>query len=151
IRRLSLIGAATAIALCIGLSANQVSYWRNTETLLTHTIAVTENNYVAYNALGAIMLSREKPVDAVPYLSKALEYNPHLVAAQINMAISLDELGRASEALGHFKAALEIEPQNADAQAGLGVVLAEMGSGEEGLARTREAVRLQPASPHEYF
>jgi tetratricopeptide (TPR) repeat protein len=150
-RRLSPLAAVAGLGLCIGLSVKQVSYWRNTETLFTHTIAVTDNNYVAYNALGAMMLAKDKPADALPYLAKAIEYNPRFIAAQINMGISLDELGRASESLSHFQTALQVEPQNADAQAGLGVELTEAGAGDEGLAHAREAVRLEPSSSHEYF
>src|SRR5262249_38828866 len=44
-RRLSPLAAAVSLTLCIVLSARQVSYWRNTEVLFSHTIAVTKNNY----------------------------------------------------------------------------------------------------------
>lgn len=65
--------------------------------------------------------------------------NTILAAAQINMGVSLEELGRSSEALAHFKQAIQIEPQKADAHAGLGVALTETGAGNEGLAQVREA------------
>jgi tetratricopeptide (TPR) repeat protein len=151
LRRATPYVAGAVLAACVGLSAVQVSYWRNTFTLFSHAIAVTENNYFAYNALGALMLSRNSPAEALPYLSKALEYNPYIAQAQANMGMALDDLDRRSEALSHFKQAIQIDPENADAQAGLGLALTEMGAGDEGLAHMREALRLRPDSAHDYF
>ena len=45
--------SATWILTAFSLVAQkQVMFWQNTETLFRHSLAVTENNYVAYNSLG---------------------------------------------------------------------------------------------------
>ena len=47
-------GFAVALLLfcCALLTLRQVQYWRNSETLFTHAVQVTKNNYLAYNNLG---------------------------------------------------------------------------------------------------
>ena len=48
---LSVAGGA-AIVLCLALTRQQIGYWRDSEALFRHALAVTENNYLAHNNLG---------------------------------------------------------------------------------------------------
>src|SRR5438477_10750100 len=51
--------AAVAIIIALGWCALlQTKYWRNSETLWTHTLAVTSNNDVAHNNLGFLCVHR---------------------------------------------------------------------------------------------
>ena len=46
------VGAAVLLAACALGAGAQLLYWQNTETLFRHTLAVTQNNYLACNNLG---------------------------------------------------------------------------------------------------
>ena len=48
----------------------QASYWRDSETLFTHALAVTRNNDVALNNLGIIFLEKGQLDDAISNLQK---------------------------------------------------------------------------------
>ena len=56
---LSVAGSA-AIVLCLGLTRQQLGYWKDSETLFRHALEVTENNYLAHNNLG-VALAQERP------------------------------------------------------------------------------------------
>src|SRR5206468_9116567 len=56
-RRLALGGAAVVVLGTLTWPSRlQASYWRDSETLFTHALAVTSNNDVALNNLGIIFL-----------------------------------------------------------------------------------------------
>jgi hypothetical protein len=52
------LGAAVVLVACGWATWVQVGYWRNSETLFTHTIRVTGPNYIAYHHLGTDMVNR---------------------------------------------------------------------------------------------
>jgi hypothetical protein len=58
---MSLAGGA-AIVLCLPLTRHQLGYWRDSETLLRHALAVTENNWLAHRNLAAAKTAK-KPAD----------------------------------------------------------------------------------------
>ena len=55
---LSVMGSA-AMVLCMGMTRQQIGYWKDSETLFRHALEVTENNYLAHNNLGTAL--RERP------------------------------------------------------------------------------------------
>ena len=46
------------ILLFTAFTCRQISYWRDSETLFRHAIAVTENNYLAHNNLGSALIKK---------------------------------------------------------------------------------------------
>ncbi len=50
--------AALVLVLCAALTRYQLRFWRNTETIFTHAIAVTRNNWVAHHNLAVLALRR---------------------------------------------------------------------------------------------
>src|SRR5207249_8083771 len=57
----SRVALAAAVVLIGALACGafvQTSYWRNSETLWTHALAVTSNNDVAHNNLGYLCVDR---------------------------------------------------------------------------------------------
>ena len=50
----------------------QTSYWRDSENLFTHALAVTNNNDVAVNNLGIIFLQKGQLDDAISKLQAAM-------------------------------------------------------------------------------
>ena len=104
------IVVVAVILAMIGITREQVGYWKNGFTLFSHAIAVTKNNYVAYNNLGAFLFRTGQMSDAMAYYQKALSINPAYGDAHYNLAIILRHLGRIDEAIAHYRKALEINP-----------------------------------------
>ena len=115
----------TALSWCCWL---QASYWRDSETLFTHALAVTRNNDVAMNNLGIIFLEKGRLDDAISNLQAAIDVRPENAPAHDNLAKALLQKGQVSEAMVHYRKFLEIEPDNVEARNTLGTALIQQGN-----------------------
>ena len=52
------VAGGTAIVFCLGLTRQQLGYWRDSEALFRHALEVTENNQVAHDNLGDALLKQ---------------------------------------------------------------------------------------------
>jgi tetratricopeptide (TPR) repeat protein len=144
-RRLFL--AATALLVIGALSWSawiQTSYWRNSETLFTHTLAVTGKNDVAENNLGIVFLEKGQLDEAIARLQAAIDLRSENGPAHNNLAKALLQKGRPAEAMLHYRKFLEIEPQNVEARNILGTALIQQGHVREAVEQWQEALAREP-------
>src|SRR6478672_2628720 len=124
--RRALVGIAAAIAIvCLGVRAFvQVSYWKNSQTLWSHTLAVTSDNDVAHNNLGFLFLRRGELDNAISEFQAALDIRSRNTDTHYSLGAALiqNNLGNAfarkqlwDEALDHLQAAVRLRPDYADA------------------------------------
>jgi tetratricopeptide (TPR) repeat protein len=71
--------AMTTILVCSIAASHQLVYWKDSETLFTHTLAVTRDNSVAEYTLGQT-LQAAKPDKAIPHLQRAIALTQPLLA-----------------------------------------------------------------------
>jgi len=122
----------------------QTSYWRDSERLFTHVLAVTGNNDVALNNLGIIFLERGQLDDAISKLRAAIDLRPENGPAHDNLAKALLKKGQVAEAMVHYRKFLEIEPENVEARNTLGTALIQQGHVKEAIDQWQDALALQP-------
>jgi tetratricopeptide (TPR) repeat protein len=122
----------------------QVGHWKNSLALYQNAINVTDNNYFAYNGLGAF-LHKEGDFDAAIYhYKKALSINPDYADAHSNLGLALFEKGKIDEAVFEYKEALKIRPDHIAALYNLAIAHAEMGKLDEAVFYYQEALKLKP-------
>jgi tetratricopeptide (TPR) repeat protein len=140
------LGAATV--LLVGVlswrALLQTSYWRDSETLFSHALAVTSNNDVALNNLGIISLDKGQLDDAISKLQAAIDLRPENAPAHDNLAKALLRKGQVSEAMVHYRKFLELEPANVEARNTLGTALIQQGHLREAIDQWQEALAMQP-------
>ena len=122
----------------------QASYWRDSETLFTHALAVTRNNDVAMNNFGIIFLEKGQLDDAISNLQAAIDVRPENAPAHDNLAKALLQKGQVAEAMVHYRKFLEIEPDNVEARNTLGTALIQQGKLREAIGQWQEALAIQP-------
>ncbi len=122
----------------------QTSYWRDSETLFTHALAVTSNNDVALNNLGIIFLDKGQLDDAISKLQAAIDLRPENAPAHDNLAKALLKKGQVAEATVHYRKFLELEPANVEARNTLGTTLIQQGHIREAIDQWQEVLALQP-------
>jgi len=122
----------------------QTSYWRDSETLFTHALAVTSNNDVALNNLGIIFLDKGQLDDAISKLQAAIDLRPENAPAHDNLAKALLKKGQVAEAMVHYRKFLELEPANVEARNTLGTALIQQGHIREAIDQWQEVLALQP-------
>lgn len=144
-----LVGGVLAAVVIVGLTSaawKQTTYWRNSETLWTHTLAVLPNNDVAQNNLGVVLMAHGDKDGAVARYREALRLRPDNVPAHISLANVLLHDGNMAEGVGHLERVLELEPANSEARNLLGVVLLQQGNVRAALREWEKTVEFDPAN-----
>ncbi|HAR33024.1 MAG TPA: hypothetical protein DCR95_02750 [Desulfobacter sp.] len=67
----------TVIPVLMVLTHNQLSLWRNSESLYTHTLQVTQNNYIIHYAMGDLMAQKGRLAEAKDHFVKAMQMEPY--------------------------------------------------------------------------
>lgn len=102
------------LVLCIVLTREQIRHWHDDESLARRALAVTTDNYLALDLLGAALVQQGKPAEALPLHEAALRLKPDYFEGHCHAGVALDSLGRLDEAIGHFEQALRLQPAHAE-------------------------------------
>jgi len=122
----------------------QTSYWRDSETLFTHALAVTSNNDVAENNLGIVFLRKGQLDDAISLLQAAVDLRPENSPAHENLAKALLQKGQVADALVHYRKLLELQPDNIEVHNIVGTVLIQQGRIREGVEEWQKVLAIEP-------
>jgi tetratricopeptide (TPR) repeat protein len=148
--------ASAVIIVVLGLawaSFIQTSYWRNSETLWTHALAVTSNNDVAHNNLGYLCAARGELDKAISHFETASRIrsrkrDPHYSVGsafvQVNLADALGRKGQPDEAIVHYDEAIKLLPNYADAYYDRGNILFAEGRIDEAMADWEKTLQIRP-------
>jgi tetratricopeptide (TPR) repeat protein len=117
--------AAVVVILAFAFAARaQASYWRDSETLWSHTIAVTKDNYFAHASLADLLMRRGRVNEAIEHSEEALRIRPGDADAQNNLGLALLQTGDVKRSVAHLQEALEIDSGHMNAEVNLAWVLA---------------------------
>src|SRR5947209_3650672 len=124
--RREILAAAAAIALIASafVARAQTNYWRDSEALWSHAIAVTKNNGFAHASLADLLLRRGRLDDAIIHCREALKIDPRDADAHNNLGLALLQKGRESEAAFEFRQSLDIDSHQMNAATNLAWILA---------------------------
>jgi tetratricopeptide (TPR) repeat protein len=112
--RPALVAACLAALLAlVPLTARQIDTWRDSRTLFTHALEVTEKNYLAATFLGQVERRKGELGSARTHLEQALEDNKYHVPAMLELGLTLAELGDLTGARKALKRTLRNDPDNA--------------------------------------
>jgi tetratricopeptide (TPR) repeat protein len=139
--------AALALGTCTVLTPRQVAYWRDSETLFQRVLKVTDNNYVAYDDMGAELLSRGKMEAAMPYFQRALNIHSNFDLAHDHLGRTLAGLGKYQEAANEYMQALSLNPQMASTHGNLAYAYLKLDKFNDALMEALTASRSLPNAP----
>jgi protein O-mannosyl-transferase len=122
----------------------QTSYWRDSETLFRHALAVTTNNDVAENNLGIVLLRQGKLDGAISLLQAAVDLRPDNSPAHENLAKALLQKGQVADALVHYRKLLELQPDNIEVHNIVGTAQIQQGHIREGVEEWQKVLAIQP-------
>ena len=102
---------------------------------------------IAKALLGSIRLQQDRHAEGVKLLEGAVDADPGLVGARLNLGQAYDLLGKHDRAEAMFRAVLDLVPENAVARVGLVRVENRKGRHREALALARPVEARLRASP----
>jgi tetratricopeptide (TPR) repeat protein len=136
-------GVVSVIALTV-VAYRQTSYWKDSQTLFRHALAVTQNNYILENNLGVITAREGNSQEAISLYRHALSVSPDYAEAEANLGHELFRAGQAEEARSHVEKALRLKPGMPTALRDYGVLLAAQGRFEEARHDLERALAIVP-------
>ena len=94
---------------------------------------------------GVFLLDRGRVADALPWMQRAVAWDPGSAIIRDSLAVCLSMLGRAPEAVQQLREACRLAPRDAAFRFRLGLALNEAGQLAEAIASFEAAVKLDPA------
>ena len=129
---------------CILSTRQNIGYWKSSESLFRHVIAVTDNNYSAHCSLGNALLTEGRTQDALTEFQAALKLKPDSPENHCNLGVALANLNRMEEAIEEFQAAVKLQSNYGLAHHNLGMAFEQKGQLESATKEYQVAVKLMP-------
>ncbi|MGB9205886.1 MAG: tetratricopeptide repeat protein [Terriglobales bacterium] len=107
------LGLVAAVAI-LGFSAitrTQIGYWKNTVTLWSHTLAITERNFVAHDSMGAELIGEGKIQEAMAQFQAAAAINPRDAFSQLDLGVCEKRQGDIKGAVERYETALRLSAE----------------------------------------
>jgi len=133
------------VILSLGATAwFQVGTWRNTESMYSRALEVTDGNHVAHKGLGNELLRQGRAQPAVLHYEAAIRLRPDWQLPRLGLIDVALVRGRSAEALRMLREELERTPDNPDVYGRYGAALGRVGRNAEARAHLERAIRARP-------
>ena len=106
--------------------------------LMRHRLEKYPDDVLAHVRLGALMLARQSPAEAVPMAQAAVRIAPDNAEARNLLGAALNAAGRTNEAIEQFQIALRLRPDFVNARFNLGSALVKAGRLDEAVENFRD-------------
>jgi len=127
-----------------GLAFHQQGKLNEAQAIYQQVIAMQANHFDALQLLGTLYIQTRQFINAVDFLTRALQFNPKHAACYSNLGIALKELKRLDEALKCYDVAISIKPDYAEAHCNRGNILIELKRFDEALESCDKAILVKP-------
>jgi Tfp pilus assembly protein PilF len=139
--------ASFALVACLLTTSHQLTYWKNSVTLWTHSITVNKDNAIAHCNLGAVLFAQGKISDAIEQEQISLKINPDDPEAENNLGWFLGQQGNWDEAIPHFRAAADSRIQRDKFYLNLGLAYLHTGKPDAAVPQIRRFLSFHPDLP----
>ena len=139
------LASLIAVAALAWSARIQTWYWRDSQLLWEHAIAVTPENETEHEHLSDAYLDKGRIDDAISQAREAVQLLPDSADAHGVLGAALARTRQLDEALSHLQTALQLNPKLARAHYNLGNVFLQRGELDEAIASYEAELRLYPS------
>jgi len=144
-RKIALGSSMIIVLTTLGICAHQqVSFWKNSITLFSHAIEVTQNNWLAHNNLGFAYSNLGRYTESIDAYKQAIKFNPHYAEAYFNLGNDYAALGLGAESIDAYTQAVKIRPNYAQAYCNLGSAYTKLGRYTEAIEAYKQTIKIRP-------
>ncbi|MGD0278887.1 MAG: tetratricopeptide repeat protein [Smithella sp.] len=133
------------------LSWNQCGYWKDSISLFSHNLKVTDYNWLAYNSRGCAYKDLGNYRQAIEDFSSAIEINPYYLDAYHNRGITYYFLGNYRQAIEDYDRVIEINPTYAKAYNNRGNAYVSIGNYKQATEDYGKAIEIKPDYADAYY
>jgi protein O-mannosyl-transferase len=135
--------ATIIIAVLGAISWSQIGYWKNDYSLFERARTVTRNNYMAYTAVGGVLLKQGQWAQAMEYFRIAREMEPTFADVYFSIGLAMAQKGQVTEAIANFQEAVRLKPFYPEAQLNLALMLQTAGQLDQSIVTYKQLLRVQ--------
>jgi tetratricopeptide (TPR) repeat protein len=147
---LGALGWAVLLA-CSILAGKQLQYWENSDTVFTHNLEVTPDNYVVRATYAAYFYNEKQLARAIEESQKSIRINPGYATSHIVLGNALLQQGNAGQAVAQLLLALQIDPSSSDARLGYGKGLLAQNQPAEAERQLTRVLAADPGRPEAQY
>ncbi|MES2693609.1 MAG: tetratricopeptide repeat protein [Verrucomicrobiota bacterium] len=136
--------AAVALTICAIATWRQIGVWQNSFTLFDRAIAVTQNNYLAYNNRALWLCEAGRVEEGIADYRRSLEIRPDYPEASNNLGRVLVQRGQPAPAVPLLRKALAGKPTSLEVRNNLANALSDTGAVDEAMQLYDEILRENP-------
>jgi protein O-mannosyl-transferase len=125
------------------LSYGQVEYWKDSETLLTHAVALYPDAFAGHLNLSVLYRTTNRDAEALDALEQAAKIKNHTRIESGRAAIYAKQ-GKIAEAYAAYKKAAELDPKDTEPHFGIAALYAREGKRAEAIREYEEALKRDP-------
>jgi tetratricopeptide (TPR) repeat protein len=133
------------------LSWKQCGYWKNSIELFSHTLKVTDYNWLTYYNRGNEYKGLGNYKQAIEDYGRAIEIKPGYTEAYNNRGVTYKGLGNYKQAIDDFNRAIEIKPGFAEAYNNRGNAYNGLGSYKQAIDDFNRAIEINPGYADAYY
>jgi protein O-mannosyl-transferase len=141
----------TVIAISGVIAWKQTGYWKNSLSMLEHTIRVTSKNYIALDTLGVVLLRHGRTDEAINYHLQAQKIYPNNPYSHFSLGVSYFVQGKIRESIDQYLEAIKIEPEYYQAHTNLGAAYFTLGNTEKAVTHYLNAITINPEYVEAYI
>lgn len=132
------------ISVFMALTRNQLDLWRDSETLYTHTLKVTQNNYIMHYAMGDIFAKKGNLREAKNHFHKAARIEPRFINAIFSIGKINQSQGKIKDALLMYYQVIELRPDYYPVHKQLGYLWLQIGDFDKAIFYLENAISINP-------
>jgi len=138
---LAAVVSLASLAVCARF---QVGHWQDSNSLFSHAIMVTRDNYLAHYNLAVDLGRRRRPDLAAKHYAEVLRIRPQEMGARINLEAAQAAQRSAGFPVAAYEELVKRRPEDARLRSALAGALMERGETDEAIAQYRRAVEIDP-------
>lgn len=145
--RLPFLAALAVVILLSVLTLRQLSNWRSSYDLWSHTLQVSTNNLVAEDNLGVELLALGRAEEALPHFQNAVRINPLDPLSHVNIGADDQGHGRLPEAIAEYTSVIRLtsDPKLLTvAYENLGAIYRQLGDFPKALESYQRVLQINP-------
>ena len=148
LKKLGIGLTAATLLFCLSIATwIQAGFWKNSQTLFSHALAVTSGNYIAHNNLGNALFRQGRITEAAYQFGQSIKIQPDHAKAHYNLANALRELDKTDKAITHYLQAIDINPNYEKACNNLASLLLDLGRTDEAITYYKRTLLIDPHFP----
>jgi tetratricopeptide (TPR) repeat protein len=150
----AIFSSAIIVSAAVATTSLQLRHWQDSATLFSHTLNVTQNNYVIHNNYANLLRDSGKIDEAIEHYTKCIQIRSDSPEVHNNLGTALAAKGKIDDAIAHYQKAIELTeerksgpyslPVLAEAHYNLADAMRIQKRFQEALEHYQEALKLRP-------